>query len=128
MPHDTHPHEFWRRRWRQQGARADMANGQTTRDIYAVAKPASAIATLATGVVVVAALYFAREIFVPLALAVLLSFALGPLVLLLRRWYFGRIPSVIAAVLLAFFVIFVIGSVIGSQLAFLAGNLAQYQS
>jgi predicted PurR-regulated permease PerM len=105
-----------------------MANGSPARDIYSVARPASAIATLATGVVVIAALYFAREIFVPLALAVLLSFALGPLVLFLRRWYFGRVPSVIAAVLLAFCVIFVIGSVIGSQVAFLAGNLAQYQS
>jgi predicted PurR-regulated permease PerM len=105
-----------------------MAIGPPARDIYSVARPASAIATLATAVVVIGALYFAREVFVPLALAVLLSFALGPLVLFLRRWYFGRVPSVIAAVLLAFCVIFVIGSVIGSQVAFLAGNLAQYQS
>src|ERR1700720_2899334 len=90
--------------------------------------PSSALGTMAVGVIVVAALYFAREIFVPLALAILLSFALGPLVLLLRRWHFGRIPSVIAAVLLAFLVIFGVGSIIGSQLAHLAENLPAYQS
>src|SRR6185369_5199239 len=83
---------------------------------------------LAVGVFVIAALYFAREVFVPLALALLLSFALGPLVVFLRRWHVGRVPSVIAAVLLAFVLIFSLGSVIGNQLAHLAENLPQYQS
>jgi predicted PurR-regulated permease PerM len=105
-----------------------MADGLPLRDPYPTAKPTSMLGTLAIGAIVIAALYFAREIFVPLALAILLSFALGPLVLLLRRWHFGRVPSVIAAVLLAFLVIFGIGSVIGTQLAYLADNLAEYQS
>ena len=39
---------------------------------------------MAVGVITIAALYFGREVFVPMALAVLLSFALGPPVLLLR--------------------------------------------
>ena len=69
-------------------------------------EPSVHAGNLAIGVIAIAALYFARDVFVPLALAVLLSFALGPLVALLRRWYFGRVPSVIAAVLLAFLVIF----------------------
>jgi predicted PurR-regulated permease PerM len=98
------------------------------RDLHPTTRPPSALATLAVGVIAVAALYFARDVFVPLALAVLLSFALGPLVLLLRRWHVGRVPSVIAAVLLAFLVIFGIGSLIGGQLAHLAENLPQYQS
>jgi predicted PurR-regulated permease PerM len=83
--------------------------------------------TLIIVVVVVGALYFARDVFVPLALALLLSFALGPLVMMLRRWRFGRVPSVIAAVVLASLIIFGIGSVIGSQLAGLAENLPQYR-
>lgn len=90
--------------------------------------PPSVLSALAVGVIIIAALYFAREIFVPLALAVLLSFALCPLVLTLRRWYFGRASSVIAAVLLAFIVIFAIGSLIGTQVGRLAQNLPQYQS
>ncbi len=105
-----------------------MADSPLQREIYPVAKPGSTLGTLAVGAIAVAALYFAREIFVPLALAVLLSFALGPLVLLLRRWHFGRVPAVIASVLLAFLVICGIGSAIGNQLAHLADNLPEYQS
>jgi len=84
--------------------------------------------TLAVGVVLVAALYFGREVFIPLVLAVLLSFVLGPVVNLLRRLRLGRVPSVIAAVLLALGVIGGVGAVIGTQVAGLAGNLPQYQA
>jgi len=84
--------------------------------------------TLAVGVVLVAALYLGREVFIPLVLAVLLSFVLAPVVNLLRRLRLGRIPSVIVAVLLALGVIGGIGAVIGTQVAGLAGNLPQYQA
>ncbi|KQP87235.1 hypothetical protein ASF60_21205 [Methylobacterium sp. Leaf113] len=84
--------------------------------------------TLAVGVVLVAALYFGREVFIPLVLAVLLSFVLGPVVNLLRRIKLGRVPSVIVAVLLALAVIGGIGALIGTQVAGLAGNLPQYQA
>ena len=84
--------------------------------------------TLAVGVVLVAALYFGREVFVPLVLAILLSFVLAPVVHLLRRIRLGRVPSVIVAVLLALAVVGGIGAVIGTQVAGLAGNLPQYQS
>jgi predicted PurR-regulated permease PerM len=77
--------------------------------------------------VAVAALYFAREIFVPLALAILLSFMLAPLVLLLRRLHLWRIPSVLVAVLVAFVVILGIGAFIGTQIVQLADNLPHYQ-
>ena len=84
--------------------------------------------TLAIGVVVIAALYFGREVFIPLVLAVLLSFVLGPVVNLLRRIKLGRVPSVIVAVLLALGMLGGIGAVIGTQVAGLAGNLPQYQA
>ena len=84
--------------------------------------------TLSVGVVLVAALYFGREVFIPLVLAVLLSFVLAPVVNLLRRIRFGRVPSVIVAVLLALGVIGGIGALIGTQVAGLAGNLPQYQA
>lgn len=93
----------------------------------AAGTPFSILRPLAVFVIVVAALYFGREVFVPLALALLLSFALGPLVLLLRRLRFGRVPSVVSSVLLAFLVIVGIGAIIGSQLTALADNLPRYQ-
>ena len=84
--------------------------------------------TLAVGVVLIAALYFGREVFIPLVLAVLLSFVLAPVVNLLRRIKLGRVLSVIVAVLLALAVIGGIGTLIGTQVAGLAGNLPQYQA
>jgi predicted PurR-regulated permease PerM len=95
---------------------------------HAGGSPVTGIGTLAVAVITVASLYFGREVFVPMALAVLLSFALGPPVLLLRRWRIGRVPSVVAVVMLAFAVIVGIGVLIGSQLAHLAENLPGYQS
>jgi predicted PurR-regulated permease PerM len=90
--------------------------------------PPTSLGTLAVAVVIVASLYFGREVFVPVALAILLSFALGPLVLLLRRWHVGRVPAVIVVVLLAFSIIGGIGTFVGTQLAHLAGDLPGYQS
>jgi predicted PurR-regulated permease PerM len=92
------------------------------------AAPPTSLGTLAVGVVVIAALYFGREVFVPVALAVLLSFALGPAVLLLRRWHVNRVIAVIVVVALAFSVILGVGTLIGTQFAHLAGNLPQYQT
>jgi predicted PurR-regulated permease PerM len=97
-------------------------------EIGAGAAPPTSLATLAVGVVVIAALYFGREVFVPMALAILLSFALGPAVLLLRRWYVNRVVAVIAVAVIAFTVIIGIGAVIGSQFAHLAENLPRYQT
>jgi len=97
-------------------------------EIVAAVKPSRLLETLAIGVIAVAALYLGREIFVPVALAILLSFVLAPSVLLLRRCHFGRVPSVIAVVVLAFTVISGLGAILGDQLTHLAENLPQYQS
>jgi predicted PurR-regulated permease PerM len=56
-------------------------------EVHAAGKPLTGLGALAVGVIAIAALYFGREVLVPMALALLLSFALGPPVLLLRRWH-----------------------------------------
>lgn len=84
--------------------------------------------TLAVGVVVIAALYYGREVFIPLVLAILLSFVLAPVVSLLRRLHLGRVPSVIIAVLLSLGIILAIGAVLGTQVASLAADLPRYQT
>jgi len=89
--------------------------------------PAVAASNLFIGLAIMAVLYFGRELFVPVVLAVLLSFVLAPLVRLLRRWYAGRVGGVLAAVVLAFLVIFGLGAVITQQMAQLAENLPRYQ-
>ncbi|WP_453944501.1 AI-2E family transporter [Bradyrhizobium sp. USDA 372] len=88
--------------------------------------PASTLLSLHIGVVIVAALYVAREVLVPITVAVLLSFVLSPLVNFFRRFRLGRVPSVLIAVLLAIGIIGVIGTVIGSQVAQLTHRAPEY--
>jgi predicted PurR-regulated permease PerM len=88
----------------------------------------SALSTVLMAVVVVSALYFGREVLVPIALAVLMSFVLAPLVRLLQRWYLPRLLAVAVVVLIAFGAIFSLGSLMVSQVNQLAGELPRYQS
>jgi predicted PurR-regulated permease PerM len=91
----------------------------------------SVIATSAKLIVfigLVAILYFGRPVFVPLAVAILLAFILAPLVRALNRWHLGRIPSIVAVVLIAFLIIFGLGMVLGQQVKHLAATLPEYQA
>lgn len=90
-------------------------------------RDSSSLLTLAVVVVVVAGLYFGREILVPLALAVLLSFALAPLVRRLRRWHVPNVVAVLASVALAFLVVLAIGWSVAWQGTDLASQLPSYQ-
>ena len=83
---------------------------------------------VALGVVVVAALYLAREVLIPITLAILLSFVLGPVVSLFRHLHLPRVPAVLLAVILALCIIATLGSVIGVQIASLAPDLPRYAS
>ena len=78
-------------------------------------------------VVTIAALYFGRDIFLPLAIAVLLTFALAPVVSVLRRLRVPRPAAVIVVTLSAFAAIFLYGMVVASQLGSLAESLPLYQ-
>ena len=88
----------------------------------------SAVALTVLGAIIVAALYVGREILVPVALAILLSFVLARPVALLQRLRVPRAISVVGVVLLAFAIIFALGSLIATQLSRLAGDLPRYQS
>ncbi len=78
-------------------------------------------------VLTVCALYFGREILIPLAMAVLLTFLLTPLVEALERRKLSRVPAVLVAILGVFVVAAVASWVIGSQLNDLANRLPTYQ-
>src|SRR6186997_2000640 len=60
---------------------------------------------LASIAVVIAALYLAKGVLVPLTLAVLLSFLLSPVCDWLERWKLGRIPAVLVTAILGFTVL-----------------------
>jgi predicted PurR-regulated permease PerM len=77
--------------------------------------------------VVVALVYFGRPLLVPLALSILMAFALAPVVEFLRKFRIGRIFGVILTVSMAVLLISGIATFIGTQLAWLAVGLPQYQ-
>lgn len=84
--------------------------------------------TLATMVAVIAALYFGREVFLPLAVAVLLTFALAPVVGWLKRTGIPRVAAVIASVVAAFAAVALFSFVLAVQVTELAQNITLYQS
>ena len=88
----------------------------------------SKLYTLVLIVTVVATLYLASEILIPLALATLLTFILAPSVTRLQRLKLGRIPSVLLVVGAAFVLLLAVGWVVTNQLASLAGDLPKYES
>ena len=78
--------------------------------------------------VVVAGLYFGRPVLLPLALAVLMSFALAPLVGLLKRLKLGNVLPVLVSLLFAVVIMSSLAAFMGAQLANLAADLPRYQT
>lgn len=87
----------------------------------------TALINLAVTGLIVTALYFAREILVPVALAVLFSFVLAPFVIRLQSWRVPRTLSVLVAVFVGFSIIFSLGGLMVSQANRLAEELPGYQ-
>ena len=76
---------------------------------------------------VLALLYFARDVLVPITLAFILSLLIAPMVRALRRLKLGQTTSVLAAVLVLALSFGAIAAVIGTQLVHMADNLPKYE-
>jgi predicted PurR-regulated permease PerM len=87
----------------------------------------SKTSSLAGLLVAAAILYLARDVLIPLALAILLAFLLAPLVRRLEGWRLGRVLSTVVAVAVAFTVIAGIGWVAARQALSLAAKLPEYR-
>ena len=85
------------------------------------------LATVVLGAVVLTALYVGRDVFIPIAIAILISFVLSPPILLLRRWGLARVPSVLTVVFAALAIAFVVSAVLTRQVSELAVDLPKYQ-
>jgi predicted PurR-regulated permease PerM len=75
---------------------------------------------------IIAGLYWLQAVLIPLALAVLLTFLLSPVVSTLQRRGLGRVPSVLVTVLLALSILGGIGWTLTRQLVTLADELPRY--
>jgi len=98
----------------------------------AVPDPSSGLArkfmTAVIAAVVVGGLYLGQPVLMPLALAVLASFALAPLVAMLRRLHLGHIPAVLVTMAFAVVILVSVGLFMGTQFARLAAQLPSYQT
>jgi predicted PurR-regulated permease PerM len=95
------------------------------RDTGAPNKLSGHVVLILIGVTVV--LKVGQEIFVPLALSLLLTFTLAPIVSFLRKRSVPKIAAVILAVASAFCAIAIFSFVVASQVANLAENIPAYQ-
>src|SRR5580658_2493230 len=80
-----------------------------------------------TVILVVVVLYFAREVFVPLALAALIAFVLTPAAHRLERWGMKRTPAALLVIVLSLATVAVLGWVLLGQIYSLAVEFPQYQ-
>ena len=86
-----------------------------------------ASAKLISATVIIASLYFAREVLIPFSLAVLLSFLLAPMVIRLRHWGLGRIAAVAITVSVSFVILGALAAMVSFQIFDLVDDLPQYQ-
>src|SRR5262245_26490429 len=97
-----------------------------------MAKPRSSNSSplfmLVATVTFIAALYYAKEILLPLGMAILLSFLLTPLANRLERWGLPRVPATLLVVVLLFAGLGVIGYIVTTQSIDLTHRLPNYKS
>jgi predicted PurR-regulated permease PerM len=86
------------------------------------------LATLFLVAFAVVLLYVGREILIPIAIAILVSFVLSPPILLLPHWGLGRVLSVLTVVFGALVVAFSVSAVLTRQVSGLAVDLPLYQA
>jgi predicted PurR-regulated permease PerM len=85
-----------------------------------------ALLSLTVAALVTTALYFGKDVFIPITLATALSFVLAPLVDMLQRARLWRGPAVFLSVVSALGIIGLIGALIGSQTSSLAEQAPRY--
>jgi predicted PurR-regulated permease PerM len=88
----------------------------------------SRLLTLVSLVVVIAGLYFGRQVLMPLALAVVFAFLLTPIVEVLEKYRLGRVPSVLTVLVLAFALLGAIGWGVSGQLMQVIVYLPDYKA
>jgi predicted PurR-regulated permease PerM len=93
--------------------------------------PLSPIRDRALGIIatatLLALLYFARDVLVPITLAIILSLLIAPLVRALRHIGLGQTLSVLAAVIVLALSFGAVAGVIGLQLVHMSGSLPKYE-
>jgi predicted PurR-regulated permease PerM len=101
---------------------------ETPAQIKLIQPRGTTLINMGVAALIIAGLYFGREIFVPVALAVLLSFVLAPFVSRLQSFRLPRVVAVLTVVILGFAIIFSLGGLMVTQASRLAEALPGYET
>ena len=104
----------------------DPASGVATRSY--LSRDLFHLLAVVVAVAAIAALYFARIVLIPFALALLFTFILTPVVRILERTHLRRIPSTLLVVLLTVGACGAVGWMVAKQLGEVANQLPAYKS
>lgn len=107
------------------GLRSDRAAASSL--LAAVLPEIKLMTGMVTAALIIGALYFGREILMPLALAFLLGFVLEPLVRRLRRIGLPQVPAVALVVLSTLALLGFAALLLGKQVSLLSAQLPLYQ-
>lgn len=98
-----------------------------SREPVLLSVPRSSVGVLSIGAIL-AMLYLGRPVLVPVTLAVVLSFAIAPVIRALRHLGLGHVMSVLAAVSALGIALLALATVIGVQTVQMASNASQYEA
>jgi predicted PurR-regulated permease PerM len=108
-----------------------MKNPKDRSNVLGSSRPSSgnlpSLIAVATFVLIIASLYWAQAVLIPIALSIMLTFLLSPVSGALERMGLRRIPSVIFIVVLTFSLLGGIGWVVTLQFGSLANELPTYR-
>ena len=105
-----------------------MSDGRTnSKEMRDAVGLITALAMSLLALIVVSVLFVARDVLIPVALAVLLSFVLAPVVHVLQRWRLPRGGAILLVLLAAVGVVLGLGSIVGREVSKLADDLPRYQ-
>jgi predicted PurR-regulated permease PerM len=93
----------------------------------AVTRSPKSFLIIAVGVTI-ALLYFGREIFIPVALAFVLSFLLTPLVSWIQKLHISRVPAVLIVMTLCLTMTVIVGWKVADQLVEITTHLGDYRT
>ncbi|MFG1303332.1 AI-2E family transporter [Xanthobacter autotrophicus] len=104
-----------------------LGSGDSSFKMPVLGRGQDRLVTFFAAIAIVTVLYLGRDVFVPIAVAILLAFVLAPVIMVLRRIRIPRTAAVVAVVLVTFLGLMALGGMIALQVTDLVAELPQYR-
>lgn len=106
----------------------DLGAEETLHSVATMLPAMRLMVGLVIAALVISALFFGRDLLIPLALAILLGFLLDPAVSRIKRWGMSRMVATLLVVVIALGVLGGMGAYLGNQISQLSADLPTYQN